>query len=95
MELQGTGVCVLTVCPGYIATNFEVNKYLGHEPRRLNSANQKGASAELVARDILNGYLKGKREVYTPWYYWMAAKLYQLFPALVEWGMARKVKGSH
>ena len=95
VELQGSGVHVLTVYPGYIATNFEVNKSLGREPRRLNSANQKGVSAELVARDILNGYLKCKREVYTPWYYWMVAKLYQLFPALVEWGMGKKLKGSH
>jgi short-subunit dehydrogenase len=95
VELQGTGVHVLTVCPGYIATNFNVNKTRGREPRSLNSADQRGASAQLVARDILNGYLKGKREVYTPWYYWMVAKLYQLFPALVEWGMARRLKGSH
>jgi len=94
VELLGTGVRVLTVCPGYIATNFNVNKTRGREPRRLNSADQKGASAELVAHDILNGYLKGKREVYTPRYYWWIAKLYQLFPALVEWGMARKLKGS-
>lgn len=93
VELQGTGVHVLTVCPGNIATNFDVNKAAGREPRRLNFANQKDATAELVARDILNGYLKGKREVYTPRYYWMVAKLYQLFPALVEWGMARRLKG--
>lgn len=95
VELQGTGVHVLTVCPGYIATNFDVNKAPGREPRRLNSASQKGATAELVARDILNGYLKGKREVYTPQYYWWVAKMYQLFPSLVEWGMARRLKGSH
>jgi hypothetical protein len=48
-----------------------------------------------VARDIFNGYLKGKREVYTPRYYWWVAKLYQLFPALVEWGMARRLKRSN
>jgi short-subunit dehydrogenase len=92
VELQGSGVRVLTVCPGYIATNFNANKTSGREPRRLNSADQLGASAELVARDTLNGYLKGKREVFTPWYYWLIVRLYQHFPALVEWGMARRLR---
>jgi short-subunit dehydrogenase len=92
VELLGTGVHVLTVCPGYIATNFDVNKTPGREPRRLNSTDQRGATVETVARDTLIGYLKGKREVYTPWHYWIVAKLYQLFPALVEWGMARRLK---
>ena len=95
VELLDTGVHVLTVCPGYIGTNFERNRVRGHEPRRLNSADRRGASAETVARDTLNGYLKGKREVYTPRYYWWVAKLYQLFPALVEWGMARTLKGNN
>ena len=94
VELQGTGVHVLTVCPGNIATNFNANKTPGHDPQHLDSATRRGASAETVARDTLNGYLKGKREVYTPWYYWMAAKMYQLFPALVEWGMATRLKRS-
>ncbi len=92
VELRGTGVHVLTVCPGYIATNFGKNKIPGHDPQRLNSAEQIGASADLVARDILNGYLKGKREVFTPWYYWWVAKLYQLVPGVVEAGMARRLK---
>jgi short-subunit dehydrogenase len=92
VELLGTGVQVMTVCPGYIATNFGKNKTPGREERRLNSDNQIGASAKTVARDILNGYLKGKREVYTPKYYWFVAKLYQLFPGLVEAGMARRLK---
>jgi short-subunit dehydrogenase len=95
VELLGTGVQVMTVCPGYIATNFGKNKTPGREERRLNSDNQLGASAETVARDILNGYLKGKREVYTPKYYWFVAKLYQLFPGLVEAGMARRLKRSN
>lgn len=93
VELQGTGVHVLTVCPGYIATSFQQNWIPGRGPRRLNSP-VRGASPETVARDTLNGYLKGKREVFTPRYYWFAAKLYQLFPGLVEWGMARRAAKS-
>jgi short-subunit dehydrogenase len=91
VELEGSGVRVMTVCQGYIATNFNVNKTPGRDPRRL-SEGRGGASAETVARDIFNGYLKGKREVFTPWYYALVARLYQHFPGLVEKGMARRVK---
>jgi NAD(P)-dependent dehydrogenase (short-subunit alcohol dehydrogenase family) len=94
VELARSGVRVMTVCPGYIDTNFNINKIPGRDPRRLNSENRAGASAELVARDTLDGYLKGKREVFTPWYYMLVAKLYGLLPGLVEWGMARRVRGS-
>jgi short-subunit dehydrogenase len=94
VELLGTGVHVMTVCPGYIGTNFDKNKTRGRDARRLNSDKQLVSSAETVARDTLNGYLKGKREIFTPRYYWFAAKLYQVFPGLVEWGMARKLKSS-
>ena len=92
VELEGSGVRVMTVCPGYISTNFQANKTQGRDPRRLGSETRGGASAETVAQDILNGYLKGKREVFTPWYYVFAARLYGLFPGLVEKAMARRVK---
>lgn len=95
VELEGTGVRVMTICPGYIDTNFETNKTQGRDRRRLSSGSRGGTSAETVARDILDGYLKGKREVFTPWYYVFAAKLYDLFPGLVEKGMARRVKPGH
>ncbi len=92
VELRGTGVRVLTVCPGYIATNFAANAVRGEGAKRLSAAARKGASAEQVARATLNGYLKGKREVVVPWQYHIFVKIYQLFPALVEWSMARMLR---
>ncbi|MGI9104022.1 MAG: SDR family NAD(P)-dependent oxidoreductase [Terriglobales bacterium] len=92
LELQGTGVNVLTVCPGYIATDFHKNKIAGRNGHRLEPATARGASADVVARDTLRAYLRGKHEVFTPWYYVFVAKLYGLFPGLIDWGISRRLR---
>ena len=84
MELRGTGVNVLTVCPGYIATDFGVNAVKGSEPKRLGVAARRGISAERVARAVLRGYLAGKREIVVPWKDYLIIKLYQLAPRVLE-----------
>ena len=89
VELEGTGVRVMTVCPGYIATNFAENTVKGNDRRRLSRGPIRGISAARVARAVLQGYLKGKREVVVPWTDHIFIKLYQLFPSLVERGMQR------
>jgi len=92
VELKGSGVHVMTVCPGYIATGFGRNAIQGADRQRLSDAGRRGASPEQVARATLDGYLKNKREVVVPWFYHLAIKLYQLFPGLVEWGMRRRLR---
>jgi len=84
MELKGTGVNVLTVCPGYIATDFAVNAVKGNERKRLGAAARRGISAERVARAVLRGYLAGKREIVVPWKDYFSIKLYQLVPRFIE-----------
>ncbi len=84
MELEGTGVNVLTVCPGYIATDFAVNAVKGNERKRLGAAARRGISAERVARAVLRGYLAGKREIVVPWKDYFSIKLYQLAPRFIE-----------
>jgi len=90
LELRGTGVRVLTVCPGYVATDFGKNVVRGHMRRRKESF-VGGIRAERVARAVLRGYLKQKREIVVPWYYQPAIKLYQLWPELVEYAMTRLI----
>jgi short-subunit dehydrogenase len=88
LELLGDNIHVLTVCPGYVATDFGQNMIV---VRRGNTRPKsvRGITAERVARAVYEGYRKKKREVIVPWTMHPAVKLYQLFPSLVEWGMMK------
>jgi short-subunit dehydrogenase len=92
VELKKEGIHVLTVCPGYVATAFSQNVILGNERKRVRPNSARGITAERVARATLQGYLKHKREVIVPWTMYVPQKVYQFFPALVEWTMARMAK---
>jgi short-subunit dehydrogenase len=92
IELADSGINVLTVCPGYVRTDFGVNAIKGEEYRAVRPKSVRGISAERVARAVLQGYLKNKREVVVPWFMHPVIKLYQLFPGLVEWGMTRMLR---
>ncbi len=89
VELKKDGVHVLTVCPGYVRTAFGKNVVLGNEQKKVRPDSVKGITAERVARATLQGYLKQKREVIVPWSMYVPQKIYQLFPAGVEWVMGR------
>jgi short-subunit dehydrogenase len=89
VELQGAGIHVMTVCPGYVRTGFGANAVRGPEAKTVRPSTTRGISAERVARAVLRGYLKQKREVVVPWTMHPVIKIYQLFPGLVEWAMVR------
>lgn len=89
VELRDFGIYVMTVCPGYVRTNFGANALRGQEVKTVRPSTVRGISAQRVARAVLQGYMKQKREVIVPWIMHPVVKLYQLFPALVEWGMVR------
>jgi short-subunit dehydrogenase len=57
--------------------------------KRVRPGSVRGITAERVARATLQGYLKQKREVIVPWTMHVPVKLYQLFPSMVEWAMAK------
>ncbi len=88
LELKRDNINVLTVCPGYVSTDFGehvVSKRQG----TVRPQSVRGITAERVARATYCGYRSGKREVVVPWFMIPVIKLYQLFPGLVEWAMAR------
>jgi len=92
VELKNDGIHVLTVCPGYVRTAFGKNAVQGNEMKRVRPQSVRGITAERVARATLQGYLKQRREVIVPWTMYVPQKIYQLFPSLVEWSMAKMAK---
>jgi short-subunit dehydrogenase len=91
MELKRDNIHVLTVCPGYIQTDFGAHM-VADKRGRVRPQSVKGITAERVARATYDGYRKRKREVIVPWTMIPVVKLYQLFPGLVEWGMGMAMK---
>ena len=92
IELKSSGINVLTVCPGYVRTAFGANALKGEEQKQVRPAQVRGVTAERVAKAVLRGYLKHKREVVVPWTMHPVIKLYQLFPGLVEWSMVKMTR---
>ena len=89
IELKNDGIHVLTVCPGYVQTDFGKNAVRGENAQTVRPGSVKGISAKRAAEATLQGYLKKKREVIVPWWMHLPVKLYQMFPGLVEQGMTR------
>ena len=92
VELLKTGIHVMTVCPGYIATDFASNAIKGSDRQRLGAAARPGTSPDQVAQAVLKGYLKRKREIVVPERDWMLIKMYQRWPAFVEKRMATMLR---
>jgi short-subunit dehydrogenase len=94
LELKRDHINVLTVCPGYVRTDF--GKHVVSDRRgNVRPQSVRGVTAQRVAEAAYRGYRKRQREVVVPWTMIPAIKLYQLFPGLVEWVMANAMRNSH
>ncbi len=91
LELKRDNINVLTVCPGYVQTNFGTH-LVTSKVGNVRPQSVRGISAERVARATYKGYRRQKREVIVPWTMIPMVKLYQLVPGLVEWAMGRMMK---
>lgn len=92
LELQRHDINVVTVCPGYIATDFSKNMIKGSQPQRVGGSTKWAVGPDVVARDTLNALLKRKRQAVTPWFYWIFIKLYENAPWLVERSIKRGLR---
>jgi short-subunit dehydrogenase len=84
MELLRHNINVLTVCPGYIATDFVKNMVKGKHSERVGSSVKYAVTPDVVATATLQGMLKRKREVIVPKLYQMVIRMYQAAPGVVE-----------
>jgi short-subunit dehydrogenase len=88
VELKRDNINVLTVCPGYVRTDFGAH-VVADKRGTVRPKSVQGITAERVARATYNGYRSRKREVIVPWTMIPVVKLYQLLPGLAEWGMGK------
>ena len=84
MELMATGIHVMTVCPGYIKTNFGINAVKGTDRMRLSESIRHKATPDRAAQAVLKGYLSREREVFVPRTDFISIGLYKCFPAMME-----------
>src|SRR5215469_15955832 len=92
MELLRHNINVLTVCPGYIATDFVKNMVKGKHSERVGSSVKYAVTPDVVADATLQGLLKRKREVIVPKAYQMIIRMYQAAPGVVERTIRKRLK---
>jgi short-subunit dehydrogenase len=90
-ELKRDNINVLTVCPGYVSTEFGAHM-VASRAENVRPLAVRGIPAERVARATYRGYRARKREVVVPWSMIPVIKLYQLFPGMVEWMLSKALR---
>jgi len=93
LELERDHINVLTVCPGYVTTDFGKH-VVADRQGAVRPQSVRGITAERVAQAAYRAYRRRKREAVVPWTMIPIIKLYQLFPGWIEWGMARAIRNS-
>jgi short-subunit dehydrogenase len=83
MELEGSGVHVLAVHPGYVSTGFGANTLEGEIPENIGGRKRFGITAEQCAAAIVEGIRKEKRTVVTPAVGWGLIAASRLIPRLL------------
>jgi short-subunit dehydrogenase len=84
MELQSFGIQTMTVCPGYVRTQFQQNVLAGSPPKLSGLRQRWAITPERCAEDIARGVERAARTVVTPATGWLLVGLSRILPALVE-----------
>ncbi len=75
-ELKGTGITITNVYPGWTDTEFFENAGINKEKLKKKIAGYLMDSPEYVARKVVRGIKKRKKEVFMHWWGWLLAKIH-------------------
>ncbi len=89
MELRGTGIHVVSVCPGYVSTGFPQHVLGGAIPETVARRKRFTITAEQCAEAIVKGVERGKRTVVTPASGWLLIGISRLLPGPAHALLAR------
>jgi len=88
MELRGSGVSAMVVCPGYVRTGFQQHVLAGKAPQPVERGRRFAITAAQCATAIRRGVERDARTVVTPGAGWILIFLARVFPSLVQARMA-------
>ncbi len=84
IELEHSGIQVLSVCPGYVDTPFREHALRGEIPPAVQAGRKRYMlSAEECADEIIKGLRRGRRNIVRPRSGWGLVLATRLFPWLV------------
>ena len=92
LELEGSGVSVVNICPGYVKTDFGENAVRGSEGKRISASIRRGITAERVAQAVLRAYQCNITETVVPWENRIAIAAAFLAPFVIDFALRRLLK---
>jgi short-subunit dehydrogenase len=84
MELKPFGIHAMTVCPGYVKTEFQAHALGTRPPDAIMKGRRFAITPEECAEAIVRGLERGARTVVVPRIGWIFVALNRLFPRTVE-----------
>ena len=93
MELKRDGIHAITVCPGYVDTDFQKHVLHGGPPAAISTRRRFAITAEQCAEAIVRGIERDARTVVTPRLGWLFVLAARLLPALVDAQLERIYRG--
>lgn len=89
MELMGSGIRTMIVCPGYVKTAFQQHAIAGSAPASVIRSRRFAIEARQCAAAIRRGVERDARTVVAPKAAWLLAIAARLFPGRIEAHLAR------
>jgi short-subunit dehydrogenase len=92
LELAGTGVSVINICPGYVRTDFGKNAVRGTDRMRISERVRHGITAERVAETVLRACDRNLAESIVPGGYRLLIALAILAPFVIDFGLKQMMR---